>query len=108
MNILESNDIFAMLTKTFRKYLQQCFSASGRDFLEICLFTVASLRNLQRLKRNRERLSAIGAMEMFNAAISLIDNVKEYLDDGSSLGSSIITLKVRFYKEEYDIALDMK
>ncbi|VDK78886.1 unnamed protein product, partial [Onchocerca ochengi] len=93
MTILESNDIFAMLTKTFQKYLQQWFTASGRDFLEICLFTVASLRNLIRLKRNRERLLAVGAMETFNAAISLIDNNKECLDDGLSLESSILTLK---------------
>uniref|UniRef100_A0A0R3RFM4 Meiosis inhibitor protein 1 n=1 Tax=Elaeophora elaphi TaxID=1147741 RepID=A0A0R3RFM4_9BILA len=91
MTTLESNDIFVILTKTFQKYVQQQFSEQA--VLEICLFTVASLRNLIRLKRNRERLQAIGAMETFHSAISLINDDKEYLDDNSPLGPSIINLK---------------
>ncbi|CAG9537251.1 unnamed protein product [Cercopithifilaria johnstoni] len=93
MTILESNDIFTILTKTFQKYLQQRFSASEQAILEICLFTVVSLRNLIRLKRNRERLLAIGAMETFNSAISLINNDEEYLYDNSPVGPSVINLK---------------
>lgn len=49
MAILELNDIFVVLIKTFQKYLQQRFIASEQAILEICLFTVASLRNLIRL-----------------------------------------------------------
>uniref|UniRef100_A0AAF5Q2J7 Peptidase M14 domain-containing protein n=1 Tax=Wuchereria bancrofti TaxID=6293 RepID=A0AAF5Q2J7_WUCBA len=93
MTVLESNDIFAMLTKTFQKYFQQRFITSEQTTLEICLFTVASLRNLMRLKRNRERLLAIGAMETFGSAISLISKDNKCLDDNSQLGRSIINLK---------------
>ncbi|KAM3722007.1 Cytosolic carboxypeptidase [Dirofilaria immitis] len=93
MTILESNNIFVILIETFQKYVQQRFTASERDILEICLFTVASLRNLIKLKRNREHLIAIGAVETFNSAISLINNDKEYLDDGSSVESSVMILK---------------
>ncbi|VBB29223.1 unnamed protein product [Acanthocheilonema viteae] len=93
MAILESNDIFVVLTRTFQKYLQQRFTASEQAILEICLFTVASLRNLIRLKRNKERLLAIGALEMFNSAISFISNDEEYLDDNSPLQPSVMNLK---------------
>ncbi|VDK75035.1 unnamed protein product [Litomosoides sigmodontis] len=93
MSILESNDIFDILTKNFRKYLQQRFTESEKAVMEICFFTVASLRNLIGLQRNRERLLSIGAMETFNSAVSLIGNEKECLDDNSLLGSSVINLK---------------
>uniref|UniRef100_A0A915PWF3 Uncharacterized protein n=1 Tax=Setaria digitata TaxID=48799 RepID=A0A915PWF3_9BILA len=92
MVILESNDIFDILTKIFEKYLQQQFGATEQAVLEICLFTVASLRNLIRLKRNRERFIAIGAIETFHSAISLISNDKK-LDNHTSVKPSVMTLQ---------------
>ncbi|VDN05451.1 unnamed protein product [Thelazia callipaeda] len=92
MTILESNDILNILTRQFKKYFKPRFCSSEFVDLEICLFTLASLRNLTKLRRNRERLKETGALQIFYSAISTIYNYEEY---GSDFASKKYYMKVQ-------------
>ncbi|MCP9264287.1 Cytosolic carboxypeptidase 1 [Dirofilaria immitis] len=75
------------LIRCFVSYIANLVHCSSIDML-CSLLIMLYVR-----ERNREHLIAIGAVETFNSAISLINNDKEYLDDGSSVESSVMILK---------------